>query len=241
MVNKVINKNFHLTFFLLFFLISCGQNKPKSIEESLNYFEKNWSETEKNIFKKQPENIAVSKLHMSVGMWIRNNWISEDNNALTEEFHKIGVYHPDDISSIILTSLHRKLNNKNLKLEEQAQHFIDYWKPIIERDKKSKIRAFEIYNKRKIGDSINIYYPVNTADGESNAVIYEDNSTWAFNPKKDLKITGIVKEKFYLNHITNVFFKIQITKMSKENTNVLGQEMKVGNTYDFHLNKLTID
>ena len=234
-------KNFCLAFFILLLLNSCREEQPQSIEDSLNYFEKNWSTNEKSTFKQQPENFAVSQLHMSVGLWIRNNWIRKDNNSLIEEFHKIGVYHPDDISSIILTSLHRKLNNKNLKLEEQTKYYINYWKLIDARNEKSESRAFEIYKTYKIDDSINIYYPVDTEDGESNAIIYEDNDEWVFNPEKDLKITGTIKEKFYLNKKTNVFFKIQIMKMSNENTKVLGKEMKVGKNYDFHLDKLTID
>ena len=63
---------------------------------------------------------------MTVGMWIRNSWIRVGNDSLVNQFQKLGVYHADDISGIILTSLHRKLNAKELKLEEQAQHYIDY-------------------------------------------------------------------------------------------------------------------
>ena len=178
---------------------------------------------------------------MTVGMWIRNSWIRKGNDSLANQFHKIGIYHPDDISTIILTSLHRKLNNKELKLKEQARHYIDYWKPIIEKDEKSKKNAFEIYNKHKIGDKINIYYPVDSQNGESNAVIYENNDEWVFNPKSDLKISGIIKEKIFLGSETNIFFKIEITEMSNEKTKVLMEEMKIGNTYNFHLDKLTID
>ena len=236
-----MKKHIYLIFSLFICLTSYCQNKPKNIEESLAYFEKNWTDNAKNVFKNKIESDAVTELHMTVGMWIRNSWIRHGNDSLINQFHKIGVYHPDDISSIILTSLHRKLNNKEIKLEEQAQHYIDYWKPIIEKNEKSKKTAYEIYNNHKVGDKINIYYPVSTQDGESNAVIYENNDEWVFNPKTDLKISGIIKEKFYLGSETNVFFKVEITEMSNDKTKVLMEEMKIGNSYDFHLDKLTID
>ena len=236
-----MKKHIYLLFALLVCLTSYGQTKPEKIEESINYFEKNWTDDAKNIFKNKTESDAVTELHMTVGMWIRNSWIRKGNDSLANQFHKIGIYHPDDISTIILTSLHRKLNNKELKLKEQARHYIDYWKPIIEKDEKSKKNAFEIYNKHKIGDKINIYYPVDSQNGESNALIYENNNEWVFNPKSDLKISGIIKEKIFLGSETNIFFKIEITEMSNEKTKVLMEEMKIGNTYNFHLDKLTID
>lgn len=236
-----MKKHIYLLFALFVCLTSCSQTKPENIEESIAYFEKKWTDNEKNAFKNKTEEDAVTELHMTVGMWIRNSWIRNENDSLANQFHKIGVYHPDDISTIILTSLHRKLNNKEIKLDEQAQKYIEYWKPIMAKNEKSKKIAYEIYNKHKVGDKINIYYPVSTRDGESNAVIYEDNEEWIFNPKTDLKVSGIIKEKFFLGNETNVFFKLEITEMNNEKIKVLMQEMKIGNTYDFHLDKLTID
>jgi hypothetical protein len=230
-----------LSFALIICLTSCSQNVPSSLDESLNYLGKNWTESAKNSFKNKPENEAVTELHMTIGMWIRNNWIRHGNESLVKEFNKIGIYHPDDISSIILTSLHRKLNHKDLNVDKQAQHYIDYWKPIKENNEKSKAMAVENYKKYKVGDKINIYYPVYTQDGESTAVIYEENKSWIYNPKTDLKITGIIKEKYFINSETNVFFKIEITEKNKENIKVLMEEMKIGNTYNFQLDKLTID
>lgn len=236
-----MKKQIYLLLTLLICLTSRSQNVPSSLDESLNYFEKNWSDSAKSSFKNKPENNAVTELHMTEGMWIRNNWIRHGNDSLAKQFNKIGIYHPDDISAIILASLHRKLNNKDLNVEEQAQHYIDYWKPIIENDEKSKKLATENYKKYKVGDKINIYYPVYTHNGQSNAAIYENNKNWIFNSKTDLKITGIIKEKYFINSEINVFFKVEITGKSKEKIKVLMQEMKIGNTYDFQLDKLTID
>ena len=236
-----MKKQIYLLFAFMICMTSCIHNAPSSLDESLNYFEKNWTERAKNSFKNKPENEAVTELHMTVGMWIRNNWIRHGNESLAKEFNTIGIYHPDDISSMILTSLHRKLNHKGLNLEKQAQYYIDYWKPIIENDEKSKTKAIENYKKYKVGDKINIYYPIYIHNGESMAVIFENKKDWIYNAKNDLKIAGIIKDKYFINSETNVFFKIEITEKSKENIKVLMEEMKIGKTYDFQLDKLTID
>jgi hypothetical protein len=234
-------KKINLIFLLFFCLNSCAQNKPQNIEESIKYFETNWSAKEKDNFKRKSEKSAVGELHMTTGLWIRNNWIRNGNKSLVKQFADFGIYNPDDISGIILTSLHRKLNNKDLKLKEQAKYYIDYWKPIIANNEKSIKIANEIYEKYKIGDKITIYYPVDSNDGESNAVIYENNDKWVFNHKTDLKISGLVEKKFFLGNKRNVFFNLKITEMSNKKIKVLGEKMEIGKTYDFHLDKLTID
>ena len=236
-----MKKQIYIFFTALICLTSYSQNVPSSLDESLNYFEKKWTDSTKNSFKNKTEKDAVTELHMTIGMWIRNSWLRSENDSLVKQFNKMGIYHPDDISSIILTSLHRKLNHKDLKIKEQSQHYIDYWKPIIENDEKAKVTAIENYNKYNIGDKINIYYPVYTHNGQSSAVIYENNEDWVFNAKTDLKISGIIIEKYFINSETNVFFKVEITEKSKEKIKVLMQEIKIGSTYDFQLDKLTIN
>jgi hypothetical protein len=66
--------------------------------------------------------------HFGIGLSIRNNWIRPDGSRLAEWFNAQGIYHPDDMSGIILTSFWRHLNKKPIKLEEQIKHHQDYWK-----------------------------------------------------------------------------------------------------------------
>lgn len=71
----------------------------------------------------------VDDLHMSLGMWVRNKWLRGHNpdTLLSNYFIDMGIRHPDDMSSIILTSYHRKMNNKPIELEAQVQYYLDYW------------------------------------------------------------------------------------------------------------------
>lgn len=220
----------------VFFLNATAQDTPKSIEEALDYLENSWSTQQKDDFKNRDEKAAVSSLHFSVGMSIRNSWLRKENIALRAEFDKLQVYHRDDISSIILTSFHRKLNNKALELEKQAQHYIDYWKPYLEQEFKLTERAEEIVNKFKVGDTINLYYPIDVLeDGSQNAIIYVNKDDWKFNPETDLKVTGILKEK------EDYLFTIEVKKINKKNVTILLSKVEEGDNYTFNIRYEIID
>ncbi len=81
------------------------------------------------------------KSHMVGGMFIRNNWFlwwhenhpykdawPEEIPPIVEFFHEKGIVHGDDISGIIMTSLHRDLSGEEIDLEGQIKHYQDFWK-----------------------------------------------------------------------------------------------------------------
>lgn len=70
---------------------------------------------------------AVSELHYSVGAWVRNKWIrGKSNSPLVKSFAKMGLTNPDDISSIIMTSLWRDLHSQPWKVEKQVNAIKEY-------------------------------------------------------------------------------------------------------------------
>ena len=80
-------------------------------------------------FKEAEEDDAVNQSHHGLGTWIRNNWgLWEEDGQLHKYFTKLGLQHPDDMSSVILKSYHRHLNNKELGLDEQIKYYIKFWK-----------------------------------------------------------------------------------------------------------------
>lgn len=100
---------------------------PSNIDEALMYFEKRWSEKSKESFRNMPEDKAVSAQHFGVGLWIRNNWVRGDRNPVFYNYFKsMGVSEPDYISGIVLTTLHRKLNNRDIDLKTQLTNCQDY-------------------------------------------------------------------------------------------------------------------
>lgn len=107
---------------------------PETLEECFVELEKFLSEEELEGFKATKEDDLVGCCHFGLGMWIRNNWGLWHDSPLVRYFKGIGVDHPDDMSAIILTSFHRYLNGKEIKLEEQIGHYQEYWRKAKEKN-----------------------------------------------------------------------------------------------------------
>jgi hypothetical protein len=65
--------------------------------------------------------------HINAGMWMRNNWGLWRGSHLAKWFNTQGIWHPDDMSGIILDSFWRHLNNKPINLDQQVKSYQDYW------------------------------------------------------------------------------------------------------------------
>jgi len=87
-------------------------------------------------FARMKEKKAIAVSHMGLGMYIRNNlglWAdckkepADERAPLVQWFNEKGIYHPDDMSAIILTSWHRALNGKKKKIGDQTKHYRKFW------------------------------------------------------------------------------------------------------------------
>lgn len=224
-------------------VVSCSTKElPKNLNESIEYFEDHWSSGQLREFKEKDEEKAVSELHMSVGMWIRNNWIYGDRNPkLIRFFDSLNFRHADDISSTILTSLHRKLNNKDIDLQGQIDYYEAYWKPIIEEEENCRKELVEINKIFKVGDTLTLVFQVDASQSNRNAVRYPCSiEHWTFDEAKDLRVKGVVTRKFELGGPTNPFINLYITEMSNDTTKIYMRELSVGDTTEFALRSLTI-
>lgn len=152
----------------IIFSISCSQKTvPLFLRATINDIDKNLNDTVKFDFRTYPEDISTTKHHFGLGLNIRN-----ERNLWKEGFLKIsfrfkGIHHPDDMSSIILTSYHRKLNGKDINFKEQKKFYKTYWKLI----KQNKDKFATWYN-----------------DYESRRTNYEDSYSIIF--KKPRKVMG---------------------------------------------------
>ena len=117
-----------------------------------------------------------------------------------------------------------------------------YWEPILDCEKKVRKAAFENYQRLNIGDELNIYLEIDTSGGEDLVVIREcPNTEWTFDNKKDLKIIGIITEKYNINDTANVFIKVKILKMNKNNLNGIVDNKKPGDIEDFSMEYLKFE
>lgn len=120
---------------LLSILLSCNNNESsdESFDELYQIFEiikKEWPDEVIQEFKSMDEEKAVLKHYrnyeeMSIGIWLRNNYLKK-GSSLYLFFNSHGIFR-EDASAIILTSFHRKLNNKPINFYEQKYSCLHYY------------------------------------------------------------------------------------------------------------------
>ncbi|WP_301162015.1 DUF6794 domain-containing protein [uncultured Winogradskyella sp.] len=159
-MNRII-----ITIFLIIptFLLSQNDCKkyvdkyiPTDLNDAISFFECKWSKDDLNDYKTEDEQKATTELHSGTGRSIRNSWkLWAGTSEISKYFKDLGIHHPDDMSSIILTSLHRKLNDKPIELEKQIQFYKNYWAESKRKEIEHKEKEFSEF---KIGDKIEFLY-----------------------------------------------------------------------------------
>lgn len=113
---------------------------PTDLEDCFKELKKMLPEDLVTKMKSGPEKDMI-KYHHGLGTWLRNNWGLWAGSRLREYFKKLGLAHPDDMSTVVLKSFWRHLNNKPLKVDEQVKYYQEYWKKMKERNEKKKAKS----------------------------------------------------------------------------------------------------
>ena len=172
--------------------------QPSDLNDAISYLTCQWSETDKEEFKKDEEQTAVTKLHMGTGRAIRNDWgLWGKRSKLSKFFKSRGIFHPDDMSSIILTSLHRSLNRKPILFEEQIEYYKEWWE-LARNEQRTKEEEYEDvsrteYDSIQINDSIKIEYKSNKQG--KYVKLYHIQKHPDLNEEHDCFVTGTVVKK----------------------------------------------
>lgn len=95
---------------------------PTDIEDCFKQLDQLLSYTDRKEFTAQPEDFG-GLYHMSLGLWIRNNWALWYGSRLSHYFNELGVNHPDNMSGIVIKCYHRYLNKKDLGFEEEVKQY----------------------------------------------------------------------------------------------------------------------
>ncbi|MCE2996842.1 MAG: DUF6794 domain-containing protein [Cyclobacteriaceae bacterium] len=133
-------------FFHLLIITAFGQGpskadikyKPKDLNDAILQLEKIHDDTTKQKILAMTEREFIANSHFGLGMWMRNNWGLWKGGVLAKHFNSMGIYHPDDMSGIILTSYYRHLNGHDRELEKQVKYYQDYWKASNEHSNRLK-------------------------------------------------------------------------------------------------------
>ncbi|HRE76627.1 MAG TPA: hypothetical protein PLL09_02260 [Flavobacterium sp.] len=145
-----------IIFIMCLFMISCSQKTvPLFLRGTIKDIDKNLNDTLKFDFKTYPEYISTSKQHFGLGLSIRNERKLWRESLLKNWFRLNGINHPDDMSGIILTTYHRKLNEKDINFREQKQFYKTYWK-LTKKSKDSLKVWYDSYKSTRI-ESEKIY------------------------------------------------------------------------------------
>ena len=171
---------------------------PKNLKDAIEYLSCEWSESDKTEFKNKEESDAVTELHFGTAMGIRNGWeLWKGKNRISRFFKSKGISHPDDISSIILTSFHRRLNNKPIDLNSQIEYYKSYWETANKEFEKEQQDQIELskneFENYKINDSVKIEFKINKQG--KNVWAYRVQKYPDLNEKPNCYIKGIVVEK----------------------------------------------
>lgn len=106
---------------------------PKNLKGALLFLDKILIKIDVDFILNMKEE-AVGQLHFTLGRYLRNNWklwsadpIFEEKSDLVKYFNRIGIYHADDMSNIILKSYWRFKHNKPINLKTQVKDCKRYW------------------------------------------------------------------------------------------------------------------
>jgi len=104
---------------------------PSNLQDCFKSLDKIYADSTKNKIAKLTEDEYLSRNHLfGIGVWMRNNWHLWGGSRLSKYFNQIGIYHPDDMSGIIMDSYHRYLRNEEIQLDKQVKYYQEYWKKV---------------------------------------------------------------------------------------------------------------
>lgn len=100
-------------------------------------------------FLKTAEEEDHAGLHFGFGMGLRNGWGLWGDSRLAAWFNTVGIFHPDDMSGIIIESLVRDLRSEPIELEAQIAKYQEYWAEVEEYEKQERLEEVEREKRRK--------------------------------------------------------------------------------------------
>lgn len=104
---------------------------PKDLEDCFKTLDNIYTDSVRLEIVKLTEDEYSSNNHLfGIGIWMRNNWQFWRGSRLSRYFNQLGIYHPDDMSGIIMDSYHRYLRKEEIRLDEQVKYYQDYWKKV---------------------------------------------------------------------------------------------------------------
>jgi hypothetical protein len=145
---------------------------PKDLNDCFRRIDALWNDSTKQKVKSWTEDEFSGRAHLGFGMWMRNNWQLWAGSRLSSYFNTLGIYHPEDMSGIILDSYHRHLTKRALDLPAQVHYYQAYWKKARQQEAEREQTHFAAYH---VGDTITYRYRLGYVTKAQEAK-YDDDS-----------------------------------------------------------------
>lgn len=166
---------------------------PKDLEDCFNQIDQLWNDTIKTQIQQMSKKDFTGRNHFGFGLWMRNNWQLWGGSRLSKYFKELGIYHPDDMSGIILDSYHSYLTEEELNLEQQVKYYEAYWsasREPIRKEYPKGARKLELdsklnytFNESNLPGVIHVQ-----TNSKTNKIwIYDNHFGWLRISDKDLK------------------------------------------------------
>lgn len=108
---------------------SLGYNVPENLDQAISHLDHIAPVSVKLMIRDTPEDVPYYHHHESVGRLLRNEWgLWNKHSRLHKYFKKMGLWHPDDMSSVILGVYRCHLNTAKYDLSRHIKISKKYWK-----------------------------------------------------------------------------------------------------------------
>ena len=138
---------------------------PENLKDAIEYLTCKWPNSKIERYKNLKEEYAALDLLFVSEKDIISNWgLDKGKNKISRYFKSKGISNSIDMFTIILTSLHRHLNNKHITVNEQIRNCKNYWKDVKEKQRNLKRK----FRKLKVQSSLLIpFFQGKIYDGTS--------------------------------------------------------------------------
>lgn len=128
-----MRRSFLAITFLFFALCSFAESEqaapyiPKNLDDAHAQLLQTLSVDDLARIKAMKSEDQMAEHNFDLGMGLRNTWGLWSGSRLAKYFNQLGVYHPDDMSSIILATFWCKLHDKPFELDRRVVYYREYW------------------------------------------------------------------------------------------------------------------
>lgn len=118
-----------------------GDRIPVDLDEAVRVIVTGLDEESLKAVKNLKAETARALGHHGIGLWIRNNWgLNQKTGPLYRWAVKhLGLYHPDDISNVVVHCVWADLGRNDRDLDEVVQRMKDHWTELGCRPDGSKL------------------------------------------------------------------------------------------------------